>query len=58
MKNIPGKFLLASAMWLSWLALTWLIIFEVVEKNPFNSVLWGLFLFFSLGFGALAYYRN
>ena len=48
MSSLSGAFWFACAMWLSWLALSWLFIFSAIEESIFSKFMWGLFLFFAI----------
>lgn len=46
--KLNGATVFSVAMWLCWIALSWLIIAESVQVTTFNGLMWGLFLLFGI----------
>lgn len=51
--TISGAFLLAVGMWISWIALTWLFLMDVVQRSAFPVMMWAVF--FVIGVLSSAY---
>lgn len=52
--TLNGFTAFAVVMWISWLALSWLIVLTDMRMDAVNGIMWGLFLFLGICGSALA----